>query len=492
MKPGSNNNKNSKNHIFANKNQLHHCLTAVIEEANINAKSIRFYDTESIDPPLKALEMFFDFGKANTGNYKKVPILYQRKVIGDMLLNSGQQLTEDKVINYPQITKTMALLFKRFQNNESAYQSINERPVLIGYSQQSLKLESFIEKAASALHPVIIEGDIGNEMSAISLAIHNNGPQSNHSYTEIDCSTSNHLSFNDNLDKIWEKSKGGTLYLHEINELSLSQQSSLINQITPEVKIIVSSTRPLQPLVNRGEFYQQLYKKLDFLKIYIPPLKDRKEDIPYMVNLLLLKHRQFDTQTLSGDTLGAIYDFDWPGNFIQLERLMVKLLALANTNPINIEELLEIIPEINHQPKELRTLRKSTNHTNLVPLLVAKDYKDLSQLHKCLEKSLRYLAENYYETITLDILSSNAHVSASHLSFLFKHHLNRSFKKILAEIRIEHAKLLFIKYPYKRITDASLEVGFGDLSHFEKIFRRHTNMTPRSYKNSLKESIFLQ
>lgn len=492
MKLGSHNKTNNHTQTIENKNQLQHCLTEVLNGANIKDGSIRFYKSYEIDTPPKSLELSFDFGRTNTKKCKTVPILYQRKIIGDLLLNKEQNLREDNYINYPQITKTMALLFKRFQTNESAYHPVNQHPVLIGYSQQSLKLESFIEKAANAKFPVIIEGDLGNEMSAIAHAIHDNSLQANQPYVEIDCSTSNHISFDEKLQQGWQQARGGTLYLHEINELSLSQQSLLINHITPDVKIIVSSTRPLKSLVNRGGFYRQLYTALDFLKIYIPPLRDRKEDIHYMVDLLLLKYRQFDTQSLSNDTLDAICHFDWPGNFVQLERVIVKLLTLANSNPIEVSELQMLLPEITAETEDKDNENNNIKHADLIQFLVTRNYQHLSLLHKSLEKSLRYLSENYNENITLDNLACNAHVSSSHLSFLFKHHLKRSFKKILAEIRIEHAKILFSTEPNKRITDAALEVGFGDLSHFEKIFKRYTNMTPRNYKNNFKKTICIQ
>ncbi|OUS25026.1 hypothetical protein A9Q99_22530 [Gammaproteobacteria bacterium 45_16_T64] len=491
MKLGSNNKNLGHQNISENQTQLQHFLTEVMDKANIKDGAIRFYKNNEIDTPLKSLELSFEFGKTNKDKCKSIPILYQRKIIGDLLCEKEKFHSNNELINFPQITKTMALLFKRFKTNESAGQSYSQRPVLIGYSQQSLKLESFIEKAASASFPVIIEGDIGNEMSAIAHAIHSNSPTPGTPYVEIDCSTSNHVSFDQRLMQSWEQAMGGTLYLHEINELSLSQQSLLIGKLASDVKIIVSSTKPLHSQVNNGDFYRQLYTALDFLKIHIPPLKERKEDIPYMVNLLLLRYRQFDLQTLSESTLQELYNFDWPGNFIQLERVIIKLLTFANSNPIKLNELHSLLPEIIRYENDSDTYDVIT-HDDIIESLIKNDYRHLSTLHKSLEKSLIFLAENYYDNITLDDLANSAHVSASHLSFLFKNHLNKSFKKILAEIRIEHAKCLFQTYPHKRITDASLEVGFGDLSHFEKIFKRHTNMTPRNYKNSVKKTRILQ
>jgi YesN/AraC family two-component response regulator len=106
-------------------------------------------------------------------------------------------------------------------------------------------------------------------------------------------------------------------------------------------------------------------------------------------------------------------------------------------------------------------------------------------MHSGLYKALKYIANNYEREVTLSELAANVYVSASHLSYLFKHHLRKSFKQILSELRIERAKQRISESPYARITDIFQEVGFGDLSHFEKIFKRYTGVTPREYKKKI-------
>jgi len=122
----------------------------------------------------------------------------------------------------------------------------------------------------------------------------------------------------------------------------------------------------------------------------------------------------------------------------------------------------------------------------LVNELLNKQFDRFETFHPALKKALVYLAENYRQPVSLQELSQNAFVSPSHLSYLFKMHTKRSLKQILAELRITSAVEIIRQNPNTRITDVSLEVGFGDLSLFEKLFKRYTGFSPRQFKQSLK------
>ena len=164
---------------------------------------------------------------------------------------------------------------------------------------------------------------------------------------------------------------------------------------------------------------------------------------------------------------------------------------MANHNPITLDELENHAPEIINNPllPAVNDIgQQQSLKEKLIPSLMLKSYELFNSLHGGLQKALKFLAENYSREITLTELAQNAFVSPSHLSFLLKNFAGRSFKQILAELRIEKAKQMFDATPNARITDVSLDVGFGDLSHFEKIFKRHTGVTPRQYKNSCKLS----
>jgi transcriptional regulator GlxA family with amidase domain len=116
-----------------------------------------------------------------------------------------------------------------------------------------------------------------------------------------------------------------------------------------------------------------------------------------------------------------------------------------------------------------------------------KEVEALSGLHPNLRKAVVYLADHYAEPIRLEALARQAHVSQSHLSFLFRSGLQMSCKSLLARIRIERAKELLTEDRRQPVTDVALQVGFADLSHFEKCFRREVGLSPRQFRRAAAE-----
>lgn len=112
-----------------------------------------------------------------------------------------------------------------------------------------------------------------------------------------------------------------------------------------------------------------------------------------------------------------------------------------------------------------------------------------NRLHSGLYKAIIYLKENFTNKITLNDLSAASYVSPSHLSYLFKVSFNNSFKSILSELRIFYAREEIEKNPHYKITDLALDSGYGDLSHFEKMFKRHAGCSPRVYKRRLQQKL---
>ena len=116
-----------------------------------------------------------------------------------------------------------------------------------------------------------------------------------------------------------------------------------------------------------------------------------------------------------------------------------------------------------------------------------KDAEALATLHPGLRRAVLYLVDHYPEPIRLGALARRVHVSQSHLSFLFRHSLQTSCKGMLARIRVEKAKALLTENSRQPITDVALQVGFADLSHFEKYFRRQVGRTPREFRRMVGE-----
>jgi AraC-like DNA-binding protein len=117
--------------------------------------------------------------------------------------------------------------------------------------------------------------------------------------------------------------------------------------------------------------------------------------------------------------------------------------------------------------------------------LIKAEFQAIKNFHPALRNALEYLAGSFHEAITLRDVARHAALSASHLAFLFQKTLGVNFKLFLAILRIEEAKQLLVEQPHLRITEISYQVGFGDLRHFERTFKRLLSRTPREYRSLL-------
>lgn len=492
--------------LLANQHLLKRYFDSTGECDLFEHAAVKLYTTD--DETTDSFKFNLGLDQANTeGNLICYPIVYQRKRIGDLRLSGKTQPQgQTEQHNANQVARRIALLVKRDQANTLSGLYLGKPLSLEGYSQTVFDLEAFIEKASGTTTPVIIEGEFGSEKLTLASSIHYNSLRKYKPFIELICSADRQEDFRLKLLNCFTQAKGGSIYLHGIDELSLSQQSLLVELLaastehsqeagaqinTSDVRIIVSSTKTLADQVKQGRFSRHLYAQLNYLQVKLPSLHERREDLSAIIEQLTQRHRLYQEQSICDSVVKALCNYHWPENYQQLESTIARLLALGNHNPINLDDLAQYAPEIN-QSVNNALKDKAVDIKNieklLIPNLMQQNYEPFKHLHSGLQKALKYLGENYCKEITLTQLAQNAFVSPSHLSYLLKFYLGHSFKQILARLRIEKAKQLFDVTPNSRITDVSLDVGFGDLSHFEKIFKRYTQVTPRQYKNGVRES----
>ena len=487
-------------------NSLHQHLNRTIVDSHFKSVLIHL-DEKSIDKALPA-EIKLGLHHELSQNYITHPILYQKQKIGDLKVIDASDLERDTE-NVPELARKIALLIKRFQATELIQHYIGKELSLAGYSDALLELEAFIEKAAVAQCPVLIGGPRGSEKLAVASAIHSNSSIAKQPFIEISCVSSSALTFQRQLIRGIKRAQGGCVFVNGVDELTLEQQNVLTELLSSRVmltglvdvqasacnvRLLASTTHSLPQMVEKGQFSRKLFSELNFLSVWIPPLEKRREDIPSIMEKLLSKYRTHNAQQFSVAATEALQGYYWPENYDELERVIVRLVCLSNKSDIDLPDIERIAPEVLKQPTrvlgdvlEPREEDLKENTELLVDVMLNKRFDVLEGIHPGLQKALKYLALNYCQEVTLGILSNNAFISPSHLSFLFKSCLAVSFKPLLARMRVERAKQILKAKPNSRITDVSLEVGFGDLSHFEKIFKRLTDMTPRDYKNLCKK-----
>ncbi len=241
---------------------------------------------------------------------------------------------------------------------------------LIGRSPQMLEVYKKIAMVADSRSTVLISGESGTGKELAAKAIHHNGPRASRLFFAVNCAALTeslleselfgHVrgSFTgaiENKRGIFEEASGGSVFLDEVSEMSPALQAKVLRTIEEQeirrvgsnqvvnidVRILAASNRKLGELVERGAFRQDLYYRLRVIEIELPPLRERSEDIPLLVEHFLKKfgHERGQTFSLSSLALSALLNYTWPGNVRELENALESTVALNRSGVIMPEDL---------------------------------------------------------------------------------------------------------------------------------------------------------
>jgi two-component system response regulator AtoC len=172
----------------------------------------------------------------------------------------------------------------------------------------------------------------------------------------------------------FEMANKGTIFLDEIGEMTLATQTKLLRilqereferigsnvPIKVDIRVITASNRDLAAEVDRGRFREDLYYRLNVIHIHMPPLRDRKEDIPLLVEHFLVKYRYEPgaiPTSITEEALARLVEYDWPGNVRELENAIERAVVLARGNPITMDHLPFDGSESEVSPKRLAARR---------------------------------------------------------------------------------------------------------------------------------------
>jgi len=232
---------------------------------------------------------------------------------------------------------------------------------MIGRSPAMEKLYRILSKVAFSTHPVLILGESGTGKELVARSIHENGPRSNKPFIPVDCSSLvptlieselfGHVKgafTGANRAKVGllASAAGGTVFLDEIGELPLDLQTKLLralqekevrpvgaNHAVPmDARILAATNRDLTQMVETGRFRKDLFFRLNVVNLIIPPLRDRRADIPLLGAHILERLRRDNgrTYTFADDVLPLLMTFDWPGNVRELEHAIARACALSS------------------------------------------------------------------------------------------------------------------------------------------------------------------
>ena len=431
-----------------------------------------------------------------------VSMVYQNKPIGEIEITlSDQGMDIDKIRSlFEHIAMDIALFIKRHQAHHLIAQSKQLDLQWIGNSDSLKNVERFIEKVSCVDFPVLIQGKSGSGKLLTAYSIHCHSPRKKMPFIESHCLDWDQKKTTKTLKNLLSKAAGGTLFLRGIDSLPADEISKIRHSCrhlfntnkktkqlcSPSVRLITSTSNTDTPK------RQQVWQELDYLSIQLPDLCDRRDDIKALISHYLHKLSYIKNIQLAPECWNLFEQFRWEGNVKQLERIVSKLVVMSESNYLNPSALLAIIPQLeDEQGCEIDLVSNTTKETNhksdideISYKIATEKYAGEVNQHPALTKAIEHLAQNYSNDISLNELASIAFVSPSHLSYLFKHHLNSTFKKLLIQIRIEKAKLLLLEDKHCRITEIAFDVGFHDLSHFEKTFKKLVGNCPGKYRKT--------
>jgi DNA-binding NtrC family response regulator len=262
------------------------------------------------------------------------------------------------------------------QHDEEEESEIDDLPPseMIGSSPRMVEIYKTISLVAPTNATVLIEGETGTGKEMIARMIHNNSLRAQQAFVPVDCGAIAPTLIESELfgavkgaytgadrDRmgVFEAANNGTVFLDEIGDLELGFQLSLLRflqekEIRPlgsargrkvDVRVIAATNRDLQKMVEDGKFREDLWYRLNVVRVLLPPLVDRRGDVPLLAHYFLKKYNERYGQQarLATSGLAVLENYSWPGNVRQLQHMMERLAILSPQGKIDETAVREAI-----------------------------------------------------------------------------------------------------------------------------------------------------
>jgi two-component system, NtrC family, response regulator len=237
---------------------------------------------------------------------------------------------------------------------------------LIGSSPRVQEVYRLIEKAAGSRANVLVLGESGTGKELVARALHFNSPRSQKRFVAVSCAALPQDLLESELfghekgsftGAAWQRAgrfelaDGGTLFLDEIGDITAQTQTKLLRvlqekefervggskPIKVDIRLVAATNRDLPAAIAKGEFREDLYYRLRVVEITLPPLRERREDIPLLVRHFIQKYAALDgkrVENVSEEALAAMLSYNWPGNIRELENAVEHALVMADDDTL--------------------------------------------------------------------------------------------------------------------------------------------------------------
>ena len=263
------------------------------------------------------------------------------------------------------------------QENLRLTTEVRQDQSLVGEGTRMKDVFQFLARAAPSDSTVLIEGESGTGKELVAKALHRNSPRANKPFVAINCAAIPETLLEDDLfghekgaftgaatqkKGRFEIADGGVVFLDEIGELAPSLQVKLLrvlqerefervggtHPIKVNIRLIAATNRDLEDAVKKNEFRQDLYYRLAVVSVTMPPLRERREDIPMLTRHFVQKHAmrcRVKARPISREAMAALVNYEWPGNVRELENAIERALVMGSSDMVLLEDLPESLLE---------------------------------------------------------------------------------------------------------------------------------------------------
>ncbi len=276
------------------------------------------------------------------------------------------------------------------KENIALKSSISEQWEIIGENHKMVELRDRIAKAAVSHGRVLIIGESGSGKELVARALHDGSDRKHNSFIEVNCAAIPHELIESELfghekgsfTGAFESKRGkfelaheGTLFLDEIGDMSLITQAKVLRiietqefqrvggskKIKVDVRIIAATNKELEEEIQKGNFREDLFFRLNVIPIHVAPLRERKSDIPLLVEYFLKNYgRQYGQKKkrVSKSTLRILMEYDWPGNVRELKNTIERFVIMNSSEVIDVKEI-QPVKGMKSDYTSLKTLREA-------------------------------------------------------------------------------------------------------------------------------------